>query len=277
VFECVINISEGTDLNIISAIAVSADTSLCDVHIDPIHNRSVLTLVGEDVLEAVKRVTKAAVDLIDITTHTGLHPRFGAADVIPFIPFTPGSIAKEDLAAAKGYRDDFIRWAGRTLGLPCISYGPERSLPEVRKLLKNSASQMTGHKTAGITSVGARQLLLAYNLYIGKGDGQRAVAGANEIRSSSVRSLGFCLNGEEQVSCNLIDLENSGPLDVYNELSQSYDVQKTELVGLIPLGLLQTIDRNCWEKLDLSYEKTVEYRLSLSDKERSEKALLALV
>jgi len=275
-FECVINISEGKNPEIIGAIALAAGASLCDVHKDPLHNRSVLTLVGNDILEAAKRVTRVTVELIDITVHDGLHPRFGAADVIPFIPFTPGSIAKQDLAAAKDYRDDFIEWAGKTLGLPCIGYGPEHSLPEIRKLLKNCEPPMAGHKTAGITSVGARQLLLAYNLYIGKGNGQKSAFAANKIRSSSVRSLGFCLDGQDQVSCNLIDLENYGPLDIYNELSRSYDIQKTELVGLVPLGLLERIDQDSWEKLDLSYEKTIEYRLSLNDKERRERALSTL-
>ena len=275
-FECVINISEGVNVSVIRKLALVAGNSLCDIHVDKIHNRSVLTLVDTDILQPVKMVTKLAVESIDISRHQGLHPRFGAVDVVPFVPFTKGSITKQDLTPAQRLRDDFIKWAKEELGLACMPYGSELSLPQVRKILKDPVQNIKRHQTAGVTCVGARQLLLAYNLYIGRGNGERAAFIAKQIRARDVRSLGFCLQGEDQVSCNIVDLESCGPQEVYEKVSQYANVTKTELVGLIPLGLFERTDPTYLDKLDISYEKTIEYRLSLDEKERHEKILSIL-
>ena len=268
--ECVINISEGSDYKLLREISDAGGDSVCDIHLDAIHNRSVLTLIAPDVMENAKNVTKKAVSILDITTHRGLHPRFGVVDVVPFVPFTPGEIAPQSLDKATEYRNEFVAWAQKDLGLPCVTYEPERSLPETRKLLRQSALGIFPHETAGVACVGARKLLVAYNIYIGEGNGERAKLIAGRIRSASVRSLGFSLNGKEQVSCNLVDLTASGPQEAYEAVSRYTEITGTELVGLVPMGLLGQIDAGLWEKLDLAYEKSPEYRLSLSPAKRKE-------
>ncbi len=123
--ECVVNISEGRRLDVVDSVAASAGVDLLDVHHDGDHHRSVLTLVGQD---AARSVAATAVAAIDLRTHRGAHPRLGAVDVVPFVPL--GSSTLDDALAA---RDAFGAWAGRELGLPCFVYGPERSLPDVRR------------------------------------------------------------------------------------------------------------------------------------------------
>ena len=117
--ECVVNISEGRDVPAIAAIARAAGPGLLDVHTDPDHHRSVLTLVGED---APRAVTREAVARLDLRRHQGAHPRIGVVDVVPFVALA-GSSAADALAA----RDRFAGWAAGELGLPCFRYGPERT------------------------------------------------------------------------------------------------------------------------------------------------------
>ncbi|MEO6628742.1 MAG: glutamate formiminotransferase, partial [Aquihabitans sp.] len=123
--ECVINISEGQDATVLDAVASSAGNCLLDIHTDRHHHRSVFTVVGED---AARAVTETAVSLIDLRTHTGVHPRIGAVDVVPFVPL--GSSTMQDAMLA---RDRFCAWAASELAIPCFAYGPERTLPEVRR------------------------------------------------------------------------------------------------------------------------------------------------
>src|SRR5205807_3220376 len=128
VLECVINVSEGRQAGVIDALAAAAGGALLDVHSDPHHHRSVLTLAGPEVEAAARSVTSAGIELIDLRVHSGVHPRIGAVDVVPFVPLA-GS-AMEDAVAA---RDRFAAWAVASLGVPVHRYGPERSLPELRR------------------------------------------------------------------------------------------------------------------------------------------------
>src|SRR5438067_136640 len=140
--ECVINVSEGHEGAALDAIIAAAGGSLLDVHSDRHHNRSVLTLVGED---AARDVTRAAVGYLDLRRHAGVHPRIGVVDVVPFVPLR-GSTMSDALRA----RDAFASWAERELSLPCYLYGPERSLPDVRR---GQLDRL--HPTAGACAVGA--------------------------------------------------------------------------------------------------------------------------
>src|SRR5262249_61470153 len=103
---------------------------LLDVHVDADHNRSVLTLAGSasEIEAPVRDVARAAVAHIDLRARAGVHPRIGALDVVPFVPLSGAT-----LDDAVVLRDRFAQWAGDELGLPCFFYGPERSLPEVRR------------------------------------------------------------------------------------------------------------------------------------------------
>ena len=123
--ECVLNLSEGARLDVVAQLAATAGDALLDVHSDADHNRSVLTLVGED---SPRAVTRAAVEVLDLRTHTGAHPRIGVVDVVPFVPLGAATMADAEAAA-----DRFAAWAGSELAVPCFRYGSHRSLPEVRR------------------------------------------------------------------------------------------------------------------------------------------------
>jgi glutamate formiminotransferase len=159
--ECVVNISEGCRRDVLDRLARCAGDHLLDVHTDPDHHRSVFTLAGPDVEEAARSLATAAVDAIDLRTHEGAHPRLGAVDVVPFVPLGPTPFP--DAVAA---RDRFAAWAGASLHLPCFLYGPERSLPDLRRhafrTLRPDAGPAEPHPSAGACAVGARPVLVAY-------------------------------------------------------------------------------------------------------------------
>ena len=255
--ECVINISEGGDRPTIEAIAATAGPALLDVHSDADHHRSVLTVAGTD---AARAVTAAAVERLDLTTHTGAHPRIGVVDVVPFVPLTGSSL--DDAVAA---RDDFAAWAGATLALPCFRYGPERSLPDVRREAFGPLRPDTGpdrpHPTAGGCAVGARPVLVAYNLWLAEPDLAAARRLARDLRGPAVRALGLLVGSRVQVSMNLVAPADVGPADVFDRVASQVPVAGAELVGLVPATVLDAVPRRRWAELDLSEDRTIEARL----------------
>ena len=116
--ECVLNLSEGARLDVVAQLAATAGDALLDVHSDADHNRSVLTLVGED---SPRAVTRAAVEVLDLRTHTGVHPRIGVVDVVPFVPLGDATLADAEAAA-----DRFAAWAGER-AWPCRASATARS------------------------------------------------------------------------------------------------------------------------------------------------------
>jgi glutamate formiminotransferase / 5-formyltetrahydrofolate cyclo-ligase len=264
--ECVVNISEGRDLSTIAAIAASGGSACIDVHSDPWHNRSVLTLAGTDVIEAARAVARSTVERCDFSAHEGVHPAIGALDVVPFVPLGPtGFGGTLDLIEAIAARDGFISTIGAELALPCFSYGPERSLPDVRRRAFDSLAPTSGppapHPTAGATCVGARATLVAYNVYLVDPDLEAAKAIARSLRSPGVRALGLRVGAEVQVSCNLTQPWNVGPADLVDRIADAARVDHTELVGLVPHALISATPRSRWAELDLSADRTVEARL----------------
>jgi glutamate formiminotransferase len=262
VLECVVNVSEGRDLRVVDRIAAAAGPSLLDVHSDPWHHRSVLTLAGALVEEAARAVAAEAVATIDLRRHEGVHPRLGAVDVVPFVPLRGSSL--EDAVDA---RNRFASWAGEELGLPCFYYGPERSLPDVRRRAFRSLAPDTGpaepHPTAGACAVGARPVLVAYNLWL-TSDADVALARrvAATIRGPSVRALGLDLGGRAQVSCNLIEPHVVGPAQVYDAVARLAPIERAELVGLVPNSVLEAVAPERRQALDLSEDRTIEARLA---------------
>jgi glutamate formiminotransferase / 5-formyltetrahydrofolate cyclo-ligase len=255
VLECVINISEGRRLDVVAAIGAAAGDHLLDVHTDPDHHRSVLTLAGPDVQAAAFAVVAEAVARIDLRDHAGAHPRLGAADVVPFVPLA-GSTMDDAVIA----RDLLARRITSELGVPCVRYGPERTLPDLRRL---AATEVEAHPTAGICCVGARPLLVAYNLWLAPPATlaeARRIAG--EIRSPSLRTLGLQVGDEVQVSCNLIDPATTGPDAAFDAVAARAAVARAELVGLVPRSVLDAIAPERWPALDLSASRTIEARLS---------------
>jgi len=269
--ECVVNLSEGRDRPLLDRLAASCGDTLIDRHSDGDHHRSVFTLAGDGaVVEASARALAGlAVELIDLTSHEGVHPRFGAVDVVPFVPL--GSGALEPAVAA---RDRFADWAGRSLGLPCFLYGPlpggDRTLPEVRRQAFGPLLPDRGppepHPTAGACAVGARRVLVAYNLYLEGADGALARRVASSIRGPHVRALGLVAGAAVQVSCNLIDPGVVGPGRLYDQVLAALTgtggrVARAELVGLAPRSVLEAEPRARWAALGLSAAATIEARL----------------
>ncbi len=253
--ECVVNISEGRRLDVVAAVGAAAGDHLLDVHTDPDHHRSVLTLAGPAVEEAAYEVVAEAVARIDLRHHVGVHPRLGAADVVPFVP-----LGGADLGDALRARDELADRLGRDLALPCARYGPERSLPEVRR---SAHGEFVAHPTAGICCVGARPLLVAYNLWLRPGaslDDARRIA--NEIRSPTLRTLGLAVGDRVQVSCNLIAPMATGPDAAFDAVAARAPIDSAELVGLVPATVLHAIPPDRWPALDLSEGRTIEARLS---------------
>ena len=264
--ECVVNVSEGRRPDVVGALAASCQRALLDLHSDAHHNRSVFTLAGEEVEDAVRALAGTAVALLDLREHEGVHPRIGVLDVVPFVP-----LADRDLRAATAARDRFAQWAGKELSLPCFVYGPERSLPELRKTAFLSLSPSSGpaapHPTAGACAVGARSVLVAYNVWLAPTQPATARAIAAKLRGPLVRALGFDVGGRPQVSCNLIDPVTFSPADAYEAVSElalaaGAEVTGAELVGLIPSGVLEAIPADRWISLGLGEDATIEARLS---------------
>jgi glutamate formiminotransferase len=264
--ESVINISEGRRTDLIDEIAASAGADLLDVHSCVHHNRSVLTVVGETAPRAIARRT---IEVLDIRTHSGAHPRIGMLDVVPFIALD-GSTEQDALDA----RDAFARWAGDALALPCFLYGPERTLPDVRRgaftTLRPDYGPGVAHPSAGAVAVGQRPLLIAYNLWLSEPDLELARSIARAIRSTSVRALGLEVGDQVQVSMNLIDPLSTGPEHVRDTVATMAPIERAELVGLLPAASLERIDRGRWLQLDLGTERTIEWKLAQREQRLAE-------
>lgn len=259
--ECVVNISEGRDDAVLDALVAAAGSSLLDLHRDPHHHRCVLTLVGT---ESVREVARTAVDRIDIGGHRGVHPRIGAVDVVPFVALD-GSSAADAVAA----RDDYARWSAAELGVPCFLYGPERTLPDVRRGAFGDLAPDHGppspHPTAGASAVGQRRLLVAYNVWLAEPDLDLARRIAGEIRSPRLRTLGLAVGDEVQVSMNLVAPDRLGPVAAYDAVARRAPVARAELVGLVPDAVLRAAPAHRWTELDLAEDRTIEARLAVAE------------
>lgn len=256
--ECVVNVSEGSDRPLVAEIAAAAGDALLDVHSDRHHNRSVLTLVGE---EAPRRVARAAVARLDLRRHRGVHPRFGVVDVVPFVPLSGSTMSQAEAA-----RDRFAAWIGRDLGVPAFAYGRHRSLPEVRRRafrdLAPDAGPPAPHPTAGAVAVGARGPLVAWNVWLAEPDLARAREVAAAVRGPALRALGLQVGRRVQVSMNLVDPEVVGPAEAWDRVAALVPLAGAELVGLVPAAVLERTDPDRWRQLDLSPDRTIEARLA---------------
>jgi glutamate formiminotransferase/formiminotetrahydrofolate cyclodeaminase len=264
--ECVPNFSEGRRPEIIAAIrdAIAAvpGVAMLDVSSDPSHNRTVVSFAApaEHAVRAAFAGIEKARDLIDLTTHTGEHPRIGATDVCPFIPLE-GATMDDCVALARALGER----VGRELGIPVFLYEraatrPERvNLAEVRRGEFEKAREEIGtnpdrvpdfgpgriHPTAGATVIGARPFLVAYNVYLGPAS-NLAVAKevAKAVRASSgglpcVKGLGLEVDGQAQVSMNLTDTDTTPIWKAYDAVTAEASKRGvsptwSEIVGLVP-------------------------------------------
>jgi glutamate formiminotransferase / 5-formyltetrahydrofolate cyclo-ligase len=277
--ECVINVSEGRDEEVLRRLTVAAGPALLDQHRDPDHNRTVFTLAGpaDLVAEASRALATATLAQLDLRRHTGAHPRLGVVDVVPFVPYEPGCPAPDDLTAAVTERDRFARWLGEDMGVPSFLYGPlpggrARTLPEIRRLafgpapdgLTPDQGPSQADLRGGATAVGARRVLVAYNVWVSSVDVARHVAPL--VRGPEVRALGLTVGTRAQVSCNLVDPDRYGPCRLYDAVAALVRgaggrVDGGELVGLIPESVLAIVPPDRRAELGLSEEVTVESRL----------------
>ncbi len=245
---------------VVGRIAGVAAEALLDVHRDADHNRSVLTLAGARVEEAAWRVALAVASLLDVRGHTGVHPWLGALDVVPFCPLEGST-----LADAIHARDAFGDKLARELDVPVFFYGPERTLPEVRRRAFRDLVPDRGprrpHPRLGASCVGAREILIAYNVVVDT-DLEQARRVAAALRGPALRTLAFQAGSRVQVSANLVDPAALDPAGFVDRVAALVAVRSCELVGLVPAWVLTRIPEERWSSLDLSPERTIEYRLS---------------
>lgn len=289
---CEPNLSEGRDLALVERVADAVRSvdgvKLIDYSSDPDHNRSVFTYLGEPepVLEATQRLAAKTYELIDMTVHTGSHPRQGALDVAAFIP-----IRGVDTAEAVAIARRFGQYVGG-LGVPVYYYEdaatrPERkSLPDIRKgeyealaekLAKSKWVPDEGPATfnpkSGVTVTGARFPLVAFNVNLRTSDVTVADRIAKSVRFASggyryVRAMGLPLEdkGLVQVSMNLIHYDKTPiarVLETIRAEAARYGVAiaGTELVGPVPLAALEDAARYYLGLHEFSTEQIIETAL----------------
>jgi glutamate formiminotransferase / 5-formyltetrahydrofolate cyclo-ligase len=261
VIECVVNISEGRRHDVVARLADACSDDLLDVHTDADHNRSVFTLMGTD---APRRLAAAAVTAIDLTEHTGVHPRLGVVDVVPFVAIG------QPVDDARRARDEFAQWAGTELALPCFAYDDQRPLPEVRRRafvdLRPDVGPDHPHPTAGACAVGVRDVLVAYNVWLPGDQIDTARRIARDVRSAWVRALGLTVGDRVQVSMNLVAPTVVGPQAAFDDVAAlaraaGTHVTGAELVGLLPAAVLDSVDPSRWDELDVGPDRTIEYRV----------------
>lgn len=270
--ECVPNFSEGRDRAKVEAIAEAIGSApgaaVLDIELDADHNRSVITFAAppETVVEAALNGIGKAVELIDLNQHTGVHPRIGAADVVPFVPLAGVSMedcvklaekAAEGMWKRFGVPAYFYEAAARRedrRGLENIRRGQFEGLREAVKSDPERAPDVGGpelHPTAGATVTGARKFLIAYNINLDSPDLDLAKRIARTIRTSSggmtcVKAMGVILEsrGIAQVSMNLTDFETTPVHAVYERVrdlaaGQGVSIAGSEIIGLIPKRALE--------------------------------------
>lgn len=276
IVECVPNFSEGVSAaaveQIVAAMAVSG-VHLLDWSLDRDHNRSVVTIAGSpaEVVEAVVRAVGKARDLIDLTRQNGVHPRIGAADVVPFVPVRGITLAECAVLARQAGMQMWHRY-----GVPVYFYGAAATRPDRVQLEDVRRGQFEGlrdavhrdsarrpdvggpdlHRTAGASVVGARSFLVAYNVYLAAKektghpvDIATARAIARDIRASSgglhgVKAMGVTANGRSQISMNITDLQVTPMSRVFDRVKELADrhgaeVAEGELIGLVPAASIQ--------------------------------------
>jgi glutamate formiminotransferase len=264
IIECVPNFSEGADVGKVAQIVAAMQVEgvrLLDWSLDTAHNRSVVTIAGSPagIIEAAARAAGKAAELIDLTTQSGVHPRIGAADVIPFIPVSGASLAE---CAVLARQAGLLIW--RRYGVPVYFYGAAAARPDRVQLEDVRKGQFEGlrdasrrdaarrpdiggpelHDTAGASAVGARSFLIAYNIHLKEPDIAAARAIARDIRASNgglhgVKAIGVLANGRAQVSMNITDFNLTPMHHVHatvQHLAQRHGVliEDAELIGLIP-------------------------------------------
>jgi glutamate formiminotransferase/formiminotetrahydrofolate cyclodeaminase len=268
--ECVPNFSEGRRPEVIAAIrdaiAGVKGAAVLDVSSDASHNRTVITFVApaDVVADAAFAGIREARERIDLRQHSGEHPRIGAADVVPFVPLE-GATMDDCVALARALGER----VGRELEIPVYLYERAATRPERENLADVRRGEFEGlstelgtnpardpdfgpkhvHPTFGAVAIGARPFLVAYNVYLGPASNLAAAKEvAKAVRGSSgglryVKALGLEVDGQAQVSMNLVDTEKTPLFRAYEQVAaearqQGVEPTWSEIVGLVPERVL---------------------------------------
>jgi glutamate formiminotransferase / 5-formyltetrahydrofolate cyclo-ligase len=296
--ECVPNFSDGRRpevlRQIVDAIAAVPGVAVLDETADTAHNRSVVTFAAPSsaVSQAAEEGVRVALDLIDLRTHRGVHPRIGAVDVVPFVPLGAVTMA-EAVDVARGFAE---RIATR-FDLPVYLYGEaalrpdRRGLADVRRgqfealrsSIRTDPSRLPDfgparlHPTAGAVAVGARKPLIAFNINLRTDDFLLARRIAKSIRESSgglpaIQAMGVLLEEPDgrrtaQVSTNLVDWERTGLGTLVREVRRlardaGVEVDRYELIGLAPGDALLELADEAQALADLGPDRALESRVA---------------
>jgi glutamate formiminotransferase len=262
--ECVPNFSEGRDARRVEAIVAAMRVEgvhLLDWSMDAAHNRSVVTVAGDPaaVVESAVRGAGKAAELIDLTRQQGVHPRIGAADVIPFVPISSIKLEQCALLARQAGLEIWRRFNVPVFFYEAAAARPDRAnLEEVRRGQFEGLIEAGGkdtsrrpdiggpliHPTAGACAVGARKFLVAYNIYFDSADVAMVRAVAREIRAASgglkgVKAMGVLVHGRAQLSMNITDFEVTPISQVFRAatalaLRHKAAPVEGEIIGLLP-------------------------------------------
>ena len=292
ILQCVPNFSEGRDpsfLNELELVLREFPVKVLDLSMDADHNRADCTFLGDpDAVEAcATAVTSRAVELIDMRRHAGSHPRMGAVDVVPFVPIR-GLTMAEAAAIARRFGKTFAE----RHGIPVFFY-EEAATSEARRNLVDvrrgeyegmaeklqdpawtvDAGPQAFNERSGVTAVGARMPLIAFNVNLQTGDLEVAKKIANAVRHIGgglryVKAMGLSLEdrGIVQVSMNLVDYQRT-PIHRAVELVRAEAarygvlVQECELVGLVPLEALEEVASYYLQIPGFNAKQVIEYHL----------------
>lgn len=307
VLEAVPNFSEGRDLDrlreLVGVIAATG-VDVLDWSADPDHNRSVVTFLGDPptVEAAAVAAARFALERLDLRDHRGVHPRVGALDVLPFVPLAGLTLAD---AVRSAHR---VGAALAELGLPVYFYGeastpPGRRLAELRRggfealaqafpegrAPDLTAGRTAAHPTAGATCVGARRVLLAWNVYLEGVELDQVRALAAEVRErgggfATLRALAFQLQSNDriQLSMNLEDPDRTSPFDVFRHVEERVEswggrVAGTEVIGMVPDALVLPAAADRLSLLDFPPSRLLSARLARHVADRATRQTKALL
>lgn len=292
IVECVANFSEGRRNavvdEVVTAISSTTNVAVLGWESDVDHNRSVVTFAGEpvSVAEAAFAGIQTAATLIDMDQHSGQHPRIGAADVVPFVPLKNVSM-DECVSLAR----DLGRRVSEELGIPVFLYGEaalrneNRKLADIRRggyesLRANIRDGRLSQPdfgprhlgSAGACAVGARHILIAFNVFLSTDDVEMARRIARTVRESSgglphVMALGLLVNGAAQVSMNLTDYRVTSIYRAVEAVRQEAErlgvaLASTELIGLLPGAALAATDASYVQIDNFSLDRVLEIQLA---------------
>lgn len=293
IMECVPNFSEGRDKNkvehIVEAFRAKKDVKLLDYSSDEDHNRTVVTVIGEPEAlgDAMVVAARRAAEVIDMTKHQGQHPRMGAVDVVPFIPVCGCTIEEADTVAKS-----VAKRMGEELGIPCFLYEKSASAPHRANLADIRKGQFEGmpekmekpewkpdfgpehiHPTAGVSAVGARMPLVAFNINLDTNNLDIATAIAKKVRYINggfrfVKAMGVTLEERHivQVSMNLTDFTRTAVYRVFETVKMEarrygVNVVGSEVIGLVPMQALIDCAEYYLQIENFSSDQILESRL----------------